>query len=122
MVEKPSKVLVVEDDGLVCLLLEDLLAEFGCDVVGPASTAENAELIAADQPVDFALLDVNLGYHTSYATAEILRGRHIPFAFLTGHGSERIREDMRGAPVLPKPIDVDQLEQLLRSSRLLPPA
>jgi CheY-like chemotaxis protein len=116
MSETPSRVLVVEDDGLVCLLLEDLLAELGCDVVGPANTAENAELIASDQPFDFALLDVNLGHRTSYGTAEILRQRKIPFAFLTGHGVDRIREDMRGEPVLPKPIDIEELEQLLRQS------
>ena len=121
MIDRPSKVLVVEDDGLICLLLEDLLAELGCDVVGPANTAENAEAMAVGQPVDFALLDVTLGGDTSYGTAELLRKRRIPFAFLTGHDSERIREDMRGAPVLRKPIDIDKLEQLLRRSRILPP-
>ena len=121
MNDKPSKVLVVEDDGLICLLLEDLLAELGCDVVGPATTAEAAERIALDQPVDFALLDVTLGLGASYGAAELLRARHIPFAFLTGHDTGRIREDMRGAPMLPKPINLDDLEQLLRRSKVLPP-
>jgi len=121
MTDNPSKVLVVEDDSLICLLLGDLLSELGCDVVGPVSTAENAESIAVDQPLDFALLDVNLGHDTSYATAEILRRRNIPFAFLTGHGVERIREDMRFAPLLLKPIDVDELKHVLEQSRALGP-
>jgi DNA-binding response OmpR family regulator len=120
--EQAKKVLVVEDDSLVCLLLQDLLAELGCVAVGPANTAAKAETLAVGEPVDFALLDLTLGLGDSYRTAELLRERGVPFAFLTGHGSERIREDMRGEAALQKPIDFDELEQLLSRFGLLPPA
>jgi DNA-binding response OmpR family regulator len=107
---------VVEDDGLICLLLEDLLLDLGFHVVGPVHTSEAAETIVADQRLDFAILDITLRDGTSYGAAETLRRREIPFAFLTGHDTSRLRDDMRCVPVLPKPFAPETLEQMLRAN------
>lgn len=109
-----KNILVVEDDGLICLLLEDMLIDLGFRVIGPAQTSREAESIVADQRLDFAFLDITLRDGTSYAAADTLRRRNIPFAFLTGHDTSRVREDMRSVPVLPKPFTPEMLEQILR--------
>ena len=116
MPDQLSRVLLVEDDGLVSLFLEDFLADLGCTVVGPADTAHAAEALASDQGIDFAILDVNIVGGTSFRTAEILRDRRLPFMFLTAYGAEGVREDFRGAPVMDKPIRVGDLERFLRRS------
>ena len=108
------RILVTEDEALVCMFLEDVLDSLGCEVVGPAMTAEEAELLAANERLDFAVLDVNLGRRTSFGVAEILRERGVPFAFITGYGKEGVRKDLQFAPTLQKPIDIGKLEQTLR--------
>ncbi len=116
MADRSSKVLLVEDDGMVCLFLEDFLADLGCAVVGPAATAAEAEFLAADQAIDFAILDVSLIGGTSFRTAEILRERRLPFMFLTAYGVDGIREDLRRSPWMGKPIKVADLETFLRQT------
>lgn len=108
------RVLVVEDELFVAMLVEDLLIELGCEVVGPASSAREAVAKAAQESFDLALLDVNLGDgETSFATAEILRQRGIPFAFVTGYGDQGVRPDLRDAPVVSKPIDPWRLAKVI---------
>ena len=115
-----ARVLLVEDEGLVALMIEDLLADIGCEVVGSCDSIRSAlewlEL-ATDAP-DGALLDVNLGGELVYPVAEALAARRIPFAFATGYGA---LPDARfeGATVLTKPINTERLEEVVRSfSRL----
>src|SRR5206468_250859 len=63
-----------------------------------------------------ARLDLNLGEgQTSFEAADILRGRGVPFAFLTGYGVQGVRPDLRDAPVLGKPVDPEELRRLLES-------
>ncbi|MDR3509066.1 MAG: response regulator [Caulobacteraceae bacterium] len=119
MPEDSSRILLVEDEGLVCMLLEDLLADMGCDIVGPAVNIDEAEALASREAFDFALLDVNLGSQNSFSVADILSRRGIPYAFLTGYGVEGVRKDLRAAPVLLKPIDVPRLEQMLEAFDLI---
>jgi CheY-like chemotaxis protein len=108
-------VLVVEDESLVAILLEDLLADLGCDVVGPAANTADALAHARRGGVDLALLDVNLGDGaTAFALADALKAMGVPFAFVTGYGLEGVRPDLRDAPVISKPVDVAELAKLLR--------
>ena len=96
------------------MLVEDLLGDLGCHVVGPAASASEAVRAARGESFDFALLDVNLGDgQTSFETAEILRERGVPFAFVTGYGEQGVRADLRDAPVLAKPIDPRHLARVI---------
>lgn len=105
---------MVEDELFVAMLVEDLLGDLGCQVVGPAASAREAVLAAEGEVFDFALLDVNLGDgETSFPAADILRERGVPFAFVTGYGDHGVRHDLRDAPVLSKPIDPGQLARLI---------
>jgi CheY-like chemotaxis protein len=106
-------VLVVEDELFVAMLVEDLLNDLGCAIVGPAMSAAEAVIAAQGEQIDFALLDVNLDGDTSFAAAEILRARGVPFAFVTGYGEMGVRVDLRDAPILSKPIDPRHLARVL---------
>lgn len=104
----------MEDELFVAMLVEDLLADLGCQIVGPASSAGEAMTVAGREDFDFALLDVNLGDgETSFDIAELLKGRGVPFAFVTGYGEQGVRADLRDVPVLSKPIDPRQLARVI---------
>jgi CheY-like chemotaxis protein len=82
------RVLVLEDETIVLLMIEDLLDDLGCHVVGPASTVPEALALAEAGGFDAALLDLNLGRgETSYPVADMLAARHVPFAFVTGYSA-----------------------------------
>ncbi|MBQ1562733.1 MAG: response regulator [Caulobacter sp.] len=111
---EPLRVLVVEDELFVAMLVEDLLSDLGCEVVGPAASASEAVRLAERESFDLALLDVNLGDgETSFRTAEILRERGVAFAFVTGYGDQGVRPDLRDAPIVSKPIDPRQLARVI---------
>ena len=112
------RILVLEDEALICMLLEDVLEGLGCAVVGPAMTVEDGANLARTEELKFAVLDVNLGRGDSFSVADILAARGVPFAFITGYGKAGVRKDLQGAPVLQKPIDIDRLEQILKEHQL----
>jgi CheY-like chemotaxis protein len=98
------RVLVAEDEALVSMLIEDMLAEIGAVVVGPAATVEEALALASgDSVADVALLDVNLAGKPIFPVADVLRRRGVPFIFASGYGEAGIIQEHRGAPVLQKP-------------------
>lgn len=110
------RILVVEDEAMVALLIEDLINDCGAEVAASASTAAAAVELARECTVDLALLDVNLGEgETSFEAAEVLRDRGVRFAFLTGYGTQGVRADLREAPILGKPIDPEALRRLLNT-------
>jgi CheY-like chemotaxis protein len=109
------RVLLVEDEGLVALLIEDLLMDLGCEVVGSCDSIRSALewLERAAQAPDGAVLDVNLGGELVYPVAEVLEARRIPFAFATGYG---VLPDDRfaGVPVLTKPLNQARLKDVVQ--------
>jgi CheY-like chemotaxis protein len=107
------RLLVVEDEALVAMLLEDALQGLGCAVVGPAGNVARALALLEHEEVDLGLLDVNLGGgERSYPVAEALAERGIPFVFVAGYGASEV--DRRfAAPVLQKPFDECQLVQAI---------
>ncbi len=114
---KGLRVLVVEDEMMVSMLIEDMLADMGCEVVGPASRLEEAaELVKAAQ-IDCAVLDVNLGGQPIFPVADLLRERGAPFAFATGYGDAGLRDVDRGTPVLQKPFREGDLARVLSELR-----
>lgn len=98
------RVLVVEDESLVAMLLETILEDMGCVPVGPAATVEDGlRLAAGDEPVDAALLDVNVAGRQVFPIAEALKARGVPFVFSTGYGEGGLPDQWRGLPTLQKP-------------------
>src|SRR5690606_37453024 len=100
------------------LYLEDLIADQGHEPVGPAMRLEQAMTLAREEALDAALLDVNLGDAKSFAAAEILRERGVPFVFLTGYGAGGLPEEWRSSPTLEKPFEPHHLAAALKN--LLP--
>jgi CheY-like chemotaxis protein len=121
MVEAPllagRRVLVVEDEMIVAMLLQDMLADLGCAVVGPAHVLEDAlDLARREHRLDVALLDVNLAGKPVFAVADALRELGVPAIFSTGYGDAGLREVDRGAPVLQKPFRVGDLARALAAA------
>jgi CheY-like chemotaxis protein len=104
---------VVEDEAVVAMALEDMLLHLGCVVVGPALRLKAALALAAVEPLDGAVLDINLGDERSFPVAEMLRSRSIPFLFATGYGDLGLEPPFANAPVLAKPYSLDALSQAL---------
>src|SRR4051794_22900016 len=80
------RVLVVEDEMIVAWLLQDMLADLGCAVVGPAARVSQALAMIDAEAIDAAVLDVNLNGQKSYPVADALAARGMPFVFSTGYG------------------------------------
>src|SRR5579871_6117332 len=98
---KGLRVLVAEDEAMVSILLEDILGDFGCQIVGPAFSLDQAVEIAQSEPtIGLAILDVNLRGAPIYPVAELLAARRVPFVFATGYGPEGLDERWRGHPSL----------------------
>lgn len=111
------RVLVVEDEMLVSMLLEDMLADFGCDIVGPAASIAEALPLATDAQIDVAVLDMNLGGQPVFPIADALKARGVPYIFASGYGQSGLSDDHRGAPLLQKPFRQADLERALNGVR-----
>jgi CheY-like chemotaxis protein len=112
-----KRVLLVEDEALIAFALEDMLLLLGAQVVGPAFRLDEAVELALTSELDGAILDVNLNEQRSYAVADELARRGIPFIFATGYGEEGVRWRDEPTTVLAKPYRQDQIEAAL--NRLL---
>jgi CheY-like chemotaxis protein len=110
------RLLVLEDEALVAMLIEDTLRDLGCVVIGPAGTVAHALDLVAQETINLALLDVNLGGERSYAVAEALAARGTPFVFVTGYGATGVDKRYRRVPVLQKPFDHGQLERTVAAA------
>ncbi|MBD9465753.1 response regulator [Pseudomonas sp. Pdm06] len=106
-----TRVLVVEDEGAIALLIEEMLEEFGCEVVASVARLAAACEIAGSVQVDLAILDVNLAGERVFPVADILRERQIPFLFSTGYGASGLPAEYAARPVLHKPFSESELRQ-----------
>ena len=112
------RVLLVEDESLLVMVLEDMLPELGYEVVASAhSVASALEALEADEP-DMAILDVNLGGTRSFPVADALAIRGIPFVFASGYGESILPDRHSHAPLVPKPYGRQELATALAQ---LPP-
>jgi len=112
--EPPTRrILVVEDEALVAMLVEDALEDAGFGVIGPVrSVAQALEVLEAERP-DAAVLDLNLAGENSVSVADALVALGIPFVVATGYGAAGLPAGHRGVPVLPKPYDPADLTAVL---------
>ncbi len=115
---KGAKVLVLEDETLVSMMVEDMLMDLGCEIIGPFSRLDQA-LNAVKEGVEFdmALLDVNLGGERSFPLAEVLAEKNIPFVFTTGYDESGMPDAWRGRPSLRKPFMMHEMATILRTAR-----
>jgi CheY-like chemotaxis protein len=111
------RVLVVEDEMLVLLMIEDMLADLGCESVIAAASVNRALASIDAQFFDLAMLDMNLNGDKTYSVADALAARGIPFAFLTGYSGHHMRDGYSDLPVLKKPFMYKDLDEML--ARLL---
>ncbi len=106
------KVLLVEDEALVAMMIQEFLNECGHSVIGPISRASEALLAAREGDFDTAILDINLGDGMTYPVADILSARGIPFVFVTGYEADTVDDRFSAAPVLQKPIERQMLQRI----------
>ena len=116
---RKRRVLVVEDEMLVAMLVEDVLQELGLEVAGICTHLDEALKLAASEAVDFVILDVNLDGKRSFPVADILRTRKIPFVFATGYGTKALEAEYAGAPTLNKPFMFGDIEQALKKAGVI---
>ena len=111
---EPRRILVVEDEPLIAMMLEDFLDVLGKEFVGSADSVAAAMPLVQAGGIDAAILDVNLrGGEKSWPIADALAAAGVPFVLATGGGSDVIAEAHRDRPVLPKPFTMDAVEKAL---------
>lgn len=109
------RVFVVEDEIMIRMLLEDMLADLGYGVAASAGGLNEAIALARNSDFDLAILDVNLNGDAVYPVADLLMERGVPFVFSTGYGDRGLPEPYRDRPTLQKPFQLANLENILTS-------
>jgi CheY-like chemotaxis protein len=107
------RILIVEDEMMIAIMLEDMLEELGGKVAGVAGKPGQALALIGATPIDAAILDVNLDGQNSYEIAAALEARGIPFLFSTGYAALAVDDRYRGRPFLQKPFRQEELEKAL---------
>jgi DNA-binding response OmpR family regulator len=116
MIDKPRcRILVVEDEAMIAMLVEEMVLDFGSEVVGPAAKMEEALRLASDASLDAAILDVNVGGAVVYPVADLLRARGVPIIFATGYGAGELPSRFRKDAALSKPFSYEELAGALRT-------
>lgn len=98
-----SRILIIEDEFMAALDLGQMIEDMGGTVVGPAGKVDQALDLARSQELDGAVLDVNLNGDTSFAVADALADRGIPFIFATGYALDMLPRRFAQVPRLAKP-------------------
>jgi CheY-like chemotaxis protein len=101
--ERKQRILVVEDEAMICMLLEDMVLDCGGEIVGPVARFDDALELARKAEFGVAVLDLNLNGTLSYPIAEVIRQRGIPVIFATGYGADGLLDRFRDCPTLQKP-------------------
>jgi DNA-binding NtrC family response regulator len=113
----PDDVLVVEDDAIIALDFEDTILRFGVKSVRTAANVARALQLIDERVPDFALLDISLAREKSFAVAERLETLGIPFAFISGYGTDAgLPTTLAQTPRLPKPCTSDAMLAMLRNA------
>ncbi|MEA2903646.1 MAG: hypothetical protein QOI12_1033 [Alphaproteobacteria bacterium] len=113
-----NRLLLVEDEVTVGMMMKDMLTDLGFDVIGPFGRLPDAVAAAHREDFHAAVLDVNLNGETVYPVAEVVSARGVPFVFVTGYGAEAVDSRFAHIPVLQKPIE----SRILQNYLVLQPA
>jgi DNA-binding response OmpR family regulator len=111
-VDEKACILVAEDEMLVAMMMEDLLKQAGYRVLMAARLTKGL-VMAASEPIDAAILDINLAGRASFPLADELMRRQIPFMFASGYGSNGLPERFADIPILQKPYDMTTFKTML---------
>src|SRR5690242_15910799 len=109
------RILVVEDEMLIGMLLEDMLTDMGHEVAAVVPRLKDALAAVERESFDLAVLDVHLHGESAFPVADALIAKGVPFIFATGYGERGLPENYRGRPVLQKPFARDDLDRLLKA-------
>lgn len=110
------RVLVIEDEAAIAMMIETMLEDMGCVVAGSAATVRAASTRIAAGGFDFALLDLNLGDINAEPLADALAKAGKRFAFASGYGKAGVPLHLHDRPVIQKPFTGAELEKLLRDA------
>jgi CheY-like chemotaxis protein len=110
------RVLIVEDDVMIRMLIEDMLGDLGFAVAAEASKVHEALAAVNSTAFDVAILDVNLSGETTGPVAEALAARGTPFVFATGYGEHGLPDQFRDRPLLKKPFQIESLKRMLETA------
>ena len=108
------RVLVVEDEPLIGMVIEDAVEDLGHEVVGPTGKLDEALELATHEPLDFAILDINIRGGNSYPVADMLLQRGLPMLLTTGYSPGNLPERLHEQRRLRKPFTAEQLEAEIR--------
>ena len=111
-IETGNRILLVEDEILVAMMMKDILSELGFAVIGPFSRLAEAMIAAVHEDIDAGIIDVNLGGEFVYPVADVLTARKIPFVFVTGYGVESIDGRFGHVPIVKKPVQRQVLQRI----------
>ena len=111
---KGKAILVVEDEPMIAMVLDDMLTDLGCSVVGPAHNLAQAQSLIGTTTCDAAIVDLNLNGTLSHPLIEALIGKNVPVIVATGYGGSApdLPSECR---VLAKPYAIEDVEQVLRA-------
>jgi CheY-like chemotaxis protein len=113
------RVLLLDDEVIISMMMQDWLADLDCEAVGPAHSVASALSLVKSESFDAAVLDLSLAKENSAAVADELRARNVPFAFATGYNARDLPERHKDAVILTKPFDFNgfrnTIDQLLRA-------
>jgi DNA-binding response OmpR family regulator len=109
------RVLIVEDEYMIAIMLEDMLAELGCVVAGVAARPPQAFGLISQIEFDAAILDVNLDGTDSFGIAAALKELKVPFLFATGYGGSRVPPEFTEYRFIQKPYRIEELAAALSS-------
>lgn len=111
-----GRVLIVEDEMLVSMMLQDMLEELGYETLGPVTRLAEALAVAGSAEIAAAVLDINLNGKETYPVADELRRRGIPFVFATGYGTEIVLRRYPDTPAVQKPFQRHELARVLAAA------
>ena len=114
-----TKLLLVEDEALIGILLHDMLVDWGFEPSEPYAGLDEAMSAASEGQFEGAILDMNLNGKSVYPLAELLQSRGVPFVFLTGYGQHTIDKRFASCPMLQKPVAPEALKAILKNTPAL---
>jgi DNA-binding response OmpR family regulator len=115
-----ARVLVCDDNLLMADVVAEFLRECGLEPMGPVGRLESAMRMARERALDGAILDINLNGRPCFPVCAVLSARSIPFIFLTGYPHAAVPIEYRGAPLVAKPFESNEMKEILARMLGLP--
>lgn len=114
MATEPKRILVVEDEPVLAVDLEDMLHDLGAVVIGPVASLQRAIQIVEEEPMNGAVLDINIGGDLVFPLADRLTRKRIPFIFCTSYAEiAGALDEYEHVPRIGKPYREENLRKLV---------